>query len=154
MHMVFLFYIETEKHKLLFDLGPSEETLRNAEKLGIDISAVDTVILSHGHYDHSGGIIPFSKINDKAVIYMQNGADAKFYSDDGEREGRERYRYIGIDEKIAELPQVKFIAGDFRIDDELSFFTVDERSGKLPFTDLRLKEKPKIGWQRKGGIHI
>ena len=43
----------------------------NAEKLEIDLSKVDTVILSHGHYDHSGGILPFYKINPEAIIYMQ-----------------------------------------------------------------------------------
>ncbi|MBQ4218749.1 MAG: hypothetical protein II666_04260, partial [Butyrivibrio sp.] len=37
------FYVETKKHKLLMDLGPSEETLKNAEKLGIDLTQVDTV---------------------------------------------------------------------------------------------------------------
>ncbi len=38
------------------DLGPSGETLENAKKLGIDLRRIDTVILSHDHYDHSGGI--------------------------------------------------------------------------------------------------
>nr|MCR5032788.1 MBL fold metallo-hydrolase [Lachnospiraceae bacterium] len=65
------FYVETKKHKLLLDLGPSEETLRNARHLGIDLTRVDTVILSHGHYDHSGGILPFTQINPHATIYMQ-----------------------------------------------------------------------------------
>ena len=68
------FYIETASHKALVDLGPSEETLANASKLGIELSNVDTVILSHGHYDHSGGIMSFSKINDSAKIYMQKTA--------------------------------------------------------------------------------
>ena len=77
------FYVETKKHKLLVDLGPSEETIRNAEILGIDLSKVDTVILSHGHYDHSGGILPFAKINDHAVIYMQESATDAYYADDG-----------------------------------------------------------------------
>lgn len=43
------FYVETSKQKLLLDLGPSEETVKNAEALSIDLSAVDTVVLSHGH---------------------------------------------------------------------------------------------------------
>ena len=51
------FYVETEKHKLLLDLGPSGETLQNARQLGIDLASIDTVILSHGHYDHSGDVV-------------------------------------------------------------------------------------------------
>ena len=135
------FYIETAKHKMLVDLGPSEETLENAAKLGIDLGAVDTVILSHGHYDHSGGIISFAKINEHADIYMQRLATGDYYSDDGVREGRDRYRYIGIDKAIADLPQVKLLDGDTVIDDEISVFVMDESAFKRPFTNSRLKEK-------------
>ena len=126
------FYVETEKHKLLVDLGPSEETLKNAEKLDIDLTQVDTVILSHGHYDHSGGIMTFSGINPNAVIYMQESANEDYYSDNGEGEGEERYRYIGIDKAIMNLPQVRAIKGDHCIDDELELFTVKNRTHKLP----------------------
>jgi 7,8-dihydropterin-6-yl-methyl-4-(beta-D-ribofuranosyl)aminobenzene 5'-phosphate synthase len=135
------FYIETKKHKLLVDLGPSEETLENASKLGIDLGAVDIVILSHGHYDHSGGIIPFSKINSKADIYMQRLATGDYYSDGGEREGSERYRYIGIDKEIADLSQINLLDGDHVIDEEVSVFVIDEPVNRRPFTNSRLKEK-------------
>ena len=64
-------YIETDKHKLLLDTGQSDAAVKNAETLGIDLSKVDTVILSHGHYDHSGGILPFSKLNKTARIIMR-----------------------------------------------------------------------------------
>ena len=50
------FYVETETHKLLFDTGQGIGLLNNAEVLGIDLSRIDSVILSHGHYDHSGGL--------------------------------------------------------------------------------------------------
>ena len=56
-------YIETEKHKLLVDTGQSEKTWENAKAKGVDISLVDTVILSHGHYDHSGGLLKFASVN-------------------------------------------------------------------------------------------
>ena len=56
-------YIETDNHKLLLDTGQTDAVVKNAKVLGIDLTAVDTVILSHGHYDHSGGILPFSKLN-------------------------------------------------------------------------------------------
>ncbi len=131
------FYIETENHKLLFDSSPSELVLRNAEKLGVDLKTVDTVILSHGHYDHSGGILPFVEINPRAKIYMQHNAGGEYYAFDGEEKG---YRYIGIDKKILSLPQLQLLKGDTKLDDELQFFTVDERAYPLPSTNKRLRE--------------
>ena len=131
------FYIETSGHKLLMDLGPSEDTIKNAAVLGVDLSSVDTVILSHGHYDHSGGIIPFTKINDHALIYMQESAIKDYYADDG-KDVLERFRYIGINKEIETLPQVRFLNGDAVIDDELEIFTIHYRSNELPFTNKRL----------------
>ena len=131
------FYVETAKHKLLLDLGPSADTIKNASSLGVDLTAVDTVILSHGHYDHSGGIIPFTKVNDRALIYMQESATKDYYADDG-MEASERFRYIGIDKEIAGLPQVRFLSGGATIDDELEIFTIRKRSHDLPFTNKRL----------------
>ena len=130
------FYIETAKHRILLDLGPSGETVENAKKLDIDLRNIDTVILSHGHYDHSGGIIPFSKINDKAAIYIQKPAAGEFYADDGDK-----FRYIGIDKEILTLQQVRFIEGDYVVDEELSLFVIDERQGDVPSTNISLKEK-------------
>ena len=131
------FYIETSGHKLLMDLGPSEDTIKNAAVLGVDLSSVDTVILSHGHYDHSGGIIPFTKINDHALIYMQESAIKDYYADDG-KDVLERFRYIGINKEIETLPQVRFLNGDAVIDDELEIFTIHSRSHDMPFTNKRL----------------
>ena len=107
-------YIETEQHKLLLDTGQTDAIVKNAEVLGIDLSAVDTVILSHGHYDHSGGILPFSQINRTAQIIMQRKAAEPHYN--GER-------YIGIDKAILALPNVRLIEGDLRLDDELFLFS-------------------------------
>ena len=131
------FYVETEKHRMLLDLGPSGETLQNAQTLGIDLAKVDTVILSHGHYDHSGGILPFAGINDRALIYMQESAVGDYFSDRG-KSAPERYEYIGIDKNIAKLPQVRFLQGDHRIDDELELFTIKNRSHKLPSSNKRI----------------
>ena len=62
------FYIETEQHKLLMDTGQTDLLIKNAEKLGIDLTKVDTVILSHGHYDHRGETLPSSEIKPNAKI--------------------------------------------------------------------------------------
>ena len=107
-------YIETEKHKLLLDTGQTDAVIKNAKVLNIDLSAVDTVILSHGHYDHSGGILPFSKLNHSAQIIMQRKAAEPHYK--GER-------YIGIDTDILKLPNVRLIDGDMQLDDELFLFS-------------------------------
>lgn len=107
-------YIETEKHKLLLDTGQTDALIKNAEVLGIDLSAVDTVILSHGHYDHSGGILPFSERNHHAQIIMQKSATVPHYH--GEK-------YIGIDKKILNLPNVRLIKGDLKLDEELFLFS-------------------------------
>ena len=93
-------YIETEKHKLLLDTGQTDAVVKNADVLGVDLYSVDTVVLSHGHYDHSGGILPFSKLNHTAQIIMQKSAAEPHFN--GER-------YIGIDKTILDLPNVRLI---------------------------------------------
>ena len=92
------FYIETNHHKLLVDTGASDAFLKNAEKLGVDIKQVDTVILSHGHYDHSGGLLAFVKENPDAKIYIRDNAFGGFYH--GKDENK---RYIGVDKRIEKL---------------------------------------------------
>ncbi len=131
------FYVETQAHRFLFDTSPSELMIRNAQKLGVDLTSVDTVILSHGHYDHSGGILPFVEINPRAKIYMQSNAGGEYYAFDG---GDKGFRYIGIDKKILSLPQVQLLKGDSKIDDELQVFAVDNRAFPLPSTNKRLRE--------------
>lgn len=129
-------YVETGKHKLLVDTGATDAFLKNADCLGIDLRQVDTVILSHGHYDHSGGILAFAELNQTAQIYMQKTAGADYYSvhEDGEE-------YIGIDKEILALPQVKLLDGDLRIDEELALFTDISGRRLWPEGNLRLKRR-------------
>ncbi len=49
-------YIEFQGKRILFDTGQTVAFLDNANKMGIDVTAVDYCIVSHGHYDHSGGM--------------------------------------------------------------------------------------------------
>ena len=144
------FYIETGKHKLLSDLGPSDETLRNAEVLGIDLTKVDTVILSHGHYDHSGGIMPFSRMCPDARIYMRRCADGEYYADDGPGIG---IRYIGIDPDIPALPGTMVTDGDFRIDDELFLMTIDSPTHPIPAANKKLLVRAGDGYARDDFRH-
>lgn len=53
--------------------------LYNADLLGVDVTQADTLILSHGHYDHSGGIGSFAERNPAARIYMKASAGEEYY---------------------------------------------------------------------------
>lgn len=82
-------YIETGTHKILFDMGQSNLFAKNAETLGIDLSGVDIAVLSHGHYDHGGGLQTFLKLNQKAPVYINRFAfEPHFNASD---------KYIGLD---------------------------------------------------------
>ena len=134
------FYIETEKHKLLMDTGQTDLLIGNAERLGIDLTLVDTVVLSHGHYDHGGGIMPFAQINPTAKIYVPAAAFGEYYSVNKAGEPH----YIGLDAEIQELPQVVKVTaedGIFQIDDELSLFSGIGNEHPIPSANRRLKKK-------------
>ena len=49
--------IGDEVHTMLFDVGPYGDVwVDNADRLGVDLAAIDTILLSHWHWDHSGGL--------------------------------------------------------------------------------------------------
>ncbi len=63
------FFIEAGDRNVLFDTGQGAALTRNAECLGIDLASVDTVVLSHGHYDHTGGIGALLSVNRRFTLY-------------------------------------------------------------------------------------
>ncbi len=112
-------YIETKKHKLIFDLGASALFVENAEKMGIDLSGVDLVMISHGHYDHGGGLKAFLDVNSKAKIYLNHKAFHKHY---GNKPSGENV-YIGLDEELEQNDRLIFVADHLIIDDDLELFS-------------------------------
>jgi len=144
------FSVETVAHRILVDAGPSDETLRNAERLGVDLRMVDVAILSHGHYDHSGGLLAFAELNPTAAIYMQRSAGGEYYAFDGPEKG---YRYIGIEKSILSLRQVRLLDGDTRIDDEIAVFTMERRNHPLPSTNKRIMKKEGEGYVQDDFVH-
>jgi 7,8-dihydropterin-6-yl-methyl-4-(beta-D-ribofuranosyl)aminobenzene 5'-phosphate synthase len=67
-------WIDTGDRRLLFDTGRSELLLSNAESLHIDLAEADAVILSHGHYDHSGGLAPLLRHGHTFALYCHPAA--------------------------------------------------------------------------------
>ena len=117
-------YIETEKHRILFDAGQSDAFARNAEALGIDLAAVDIAILSHGHYDHSGGLARFLELNDHAPLYLHRSAF--------ERREAERGRDIGLAPSLADSPRLVFTDDILHLDVGLALITCNQRERRFP----------------------
>lgn len=131
-------YIETPNAKILFDTGASDLFIRNARFLHIDLREVDILVLSHGHYDHAGGLHAFLEHNIKAKIYCKKEAlDPKIKNghENGilhtDRLDLTRFRFVS--QKTEITPGI-FVLPDIPIvDPEDTHFTNFEviRNGKL-----------------------
>ena len=97
-------YLETEDQKILFDMGQTSAFARNGERLGIDLSNIDFAVLSHGHYDHGGGLGTFLRINSHAPVYVHKTAFGAHYN------GTEKY--IGLDRSLQSESRLIYTEGD------------------------------------------
>jgi len=85
--------VETDGQNILFDTGQSISASHNANLLGIDLSRIDKIVLSHGHSDHTGGLKQLlRRIGKRIEIMAHPDIWAVKYS---RRQGQED-RYIGI----------------------------------------------------------
>ena len=121
-------YIETEEHTILFDMGQSDLFVRNAEELGVDLGRADLAVLSHGHYDHGGGLAKFLEINRSAPVYLSRHAFEPHYN------GTEKY--IGLDSSLldssfAENERLIFTDKAIEIGKEITLYPVSE-TGRYP----------------------
>ena len=100
--------IETEKDKILFDTGKAGQLLANGKTLGVDLSDCTKLVLSHSHYDHCGGLIPYFQEYgaENKTLFLKNSffnnADSKYYYDAvGQKfdftDGTKGYFPVGID---------------------------------------------------------
>jgi len=73
-------WIEIGEHTILFDTGASTAFLENAEHLGVDVSTADAIVISHGHYDHVGGLAAVAQIAPGAAIFTGRDATVPKYA--------------------------------------------------------------------------
>ncbi len=124
----FSVYIEVENNKILFDVGPSENFSKNAEKLGIDFNQVDTIVLSHGHYDHGDGLKYFNKKVE--FIAHPNCILKRWWKDD-------HSHYSGLQltkEEIENKYNVHFAKGPYKINKNIYYLGEIKRKYPVHFT--------------------
>lgn len=129
-------YIETAKHKILFDLGPNGLFLQNAEALGIDVKSVDAVILSHGHVDHGGGLGRFLQTNERAKIYLRPQATDKHFV-----KVLGLPFFCGINADLVKGDRFVFTDELTVVDDEITLFSDVKKTFPLPKADDKLLAK-------------
>lgn len=133
-------YIETDAHRILFDMGPTEHFLANAERLAVDLAGVDIAVLSHAHYDHGGGLQAFLRVNSSAPVYVSQYAFDACCAGDG--------RYIGIDPALRGHPRLRMVGERLALGDGLEIIACNglERAAGQGTSDLYV--------QRDGALQV
>lgn len=132
-------YIQTDDHNILFDMGQTDAFARNAEALGIDLRDVDIAFLSHGHYDHGGGLTRFLEINDHAPVYLNRRAFGEYY--------HSPEKYIGLAKALKQSARLRYADENLVIDPTLSLHAQNTAPLARPIRPFGLSEL-------QNGIHI
>ena len=74
----FSLWIEHNDQKILFDTGQGYVLKCNAKLLGIDLDNADKIVLSHGHYDHTGGLSSIKNLEEKAIFTHEDSLMSKY----------------------------------------------------------------------------
>lgn len=117
-------YIEWNGRKILFDAGQSGLFAENAEQMGAALNEVDLAILSHGHYDHSGGLLRFLECNDHAPVCVSRHAFGGYYAADG--------RYIGVDPALKESGRLVLTGDETALCSGMTLYTMNGRPAAYP----------------------
>jgi 7,8-dihydropterin-6-yl-methyl-4-(beta-D-ribofuranosyl)aminobenzene 5'-phosphate synthase len=97
-------YISFNERAILFDTGASDSFSKNADKLGVYPGTADAAVLSHHHYDHSGGLPRFFELNSNAKVYLRRPPDGDCYF----KAFLFRKRYIGLDKHLFKAYSTRF----------------------------------------------
>ncbi len=121
-------YIETGKHKILFDTGKSALFSKNALLMDVDLRSVDIAFISHGHYDHGGGLKTFLQLNTHAKVHISSRAFDNHYA----RLSNEGLKYIGLSKELLASDRFACEGGAMKIDEELALFSGVKREKLVP----------------------
>ncbi len=131
-------YLEKDDKKYLLDTGASGDFIDNASNLGVDLTKLDAVIISHNHYDHIGGLEKLLNLNKTVKVYIKSQSKNQYYLKlgplkkyIGERKGLfEDFadRFIFIDDSFALAPNLYILSNEVN---NKEFFCQDTKLCKL-----------------------
>lgn len=93
------FHVKTPDASVLFDSGQSGEFVNNAKQMGIDLSKLHAIVLSHGHYDHTDGLPRLGSLVEDVALYVHPLAELERYS----IRDPEHPKYIGMSDQVKTL---------------------------------------------------
>lgn len=76
----FSLWVEVEGWRILFDTGQGKTLMNNARRMGVPLEKTDIIVISHGHFDHTGGIAEVLRVAPKARVILHQGAVIQRYS--------------------------------------------------------------------------
>ncbi len=139
-------YVETDAgRKILFDMGQSDLFAANAEELFVNLASVDTAVLSHGHYDHGGGIARFLLDNKTSPVYMSALAFGEHYNASD--------KYIGLDAALSCEKRIVFTDTDISLGDGISLLQGKARTPSERIDPFGLKIKRNGALQDEDFLH-
>jgi len=135
-------FLETGGRTLLFDTGQDDTFLQNARTLGIDLSKTDLAVLSHGHYDHGGGLGAFFRASVSTPLYLREGAGGAYYAG-----VFWKTKYIGLDRAVLEQyrDRLRWVAQDTELAPGIHALTSMGRTWPPPAGNRRLLVKTPEG---------
>src|SRR6056297_2788789 len=111
-------FIEYDGHSILFDTGQTGAFVRNAEMLGVKLLTLEKAVLSHGHYDHTGGLLTLADTARSFELYLKECILQKKYA---YKEGRYEFkgnafnkadlRKLGISYRLVEEDWTELLPG-------------------------------------------
>lgn len=126
--------IQRDDRTLLLDVGPDRRFLHNAPRLGVDVARAETLLLSHHHVDHTGGLDHFCAANEAAPVHLFGDTSVSLYA----RVLQALRVPIGLRCSRASRARIVEHQDDVAIDERTHFLRHTRRTSPMPSLNVNL----------------